>query len=372
MNPEDRLREATKAYADPIQPVPDAWARIRERVDAEPRRHRVPVARIALAGFATAVVITLVVTLVTVVREDGDSGTGVTVGPSGERPDQIVAVTEDGRVLVLDASTGAEIRTLATSADAGSRVAVTPDGRRVFFDRSANAPSGCSGSRQIVGVPLSGGEPELVAGAASEPAISPDGRLLAFLSHQGPDGCSVPQSLVVRPVDAGPSGRQWTLPGGQGQYLTRPSWAPDSRHLAFVIAESEQPEVPRVLDTETAQALADAQPLGLAENVGWAGYLGRGGDFLGAVLPPGYGITDDTFEVVALDENGQVARELFSATGTVSDPFLADPSGMHVLIRTGPDGDSESLYRWTEGDEGLTKIADGSVVAAAWLPERMS
>ena len=354
MNPEDRLREATRSYTDPIQPAPDAWVRIRERVDAEPRRRRVPAARVALAGFAAAVVIALLVTLVAVVRDD-NGGTGVTATPGGVAPSQIVAATEDGRLVVLDAATGAEIRTLADGLDAGTTVAVTPDGERVFFDRRSSPQS--DPPRELLTVPTGGGEPDRLIGGAGQPAVSPDGRLLAFVRYQ-------PPGLQVVEV---PDTFEGWIPNvvgdgevsGTSQAVLAPSWAPDSRHIAYTVVAPEG-SPPRVTELGYGMRLDAVPPIPVPlVSCAVTSYLGdtglvvltRGGDRAIAVDPA----------------SGREVRELFRGPGLgcgADRPPASDPSGAHLLYVT--SGAAPELYRWSEGDAEPIKIADG-IVAAAWL-----
>ena len=90
-----------------------------------------------------------------------------------------------------------------------------------------------------------GGEPRpLTASGVSstEPAVSPDGRKLAFVRRQGKEK----GQLYVMPLDGGEAERLTDLPLG----VLDPRWFPDGKRLAFaaaVLAEAATPEGTREL-----------------------------------------------------------------------------------------------------------------------------
>jgi dipeptidyl aminopeptidase/acylaminoacyl peptidase len=268
-----------------------------------------------------------------------------------------VAVTEDGRVVVLDTTSGREVRTLATGASAVPSIAVTPDGSRVFFHRATTQPPGCE-THEVVSVATDGGPVEVVAADALYPAVSPDGEMLAFLSSAG--RCAEASSLVVQAADQDgveSSGRSWAVTE-PNQSLALLSWAPDSRNLAFVFVDGNTSST-QELDTATAASLSDARPLAVPVTAGW-GYLGTTGEF-GAVR---------NGRAVALDpDTGATRRDLFAFDPELEIGRIAsDSSGRHFLFeRETVEGGPAALFRATVGDARPTKVADG-IVAAAWVP----
>ncbi|MGH9048744.1 MAG: TolB family protein [Acidimicrobiia bacterium] len=367
MNLDERIRDAVHAYTDPIRPAPDAWRRIRERVGAERRRRRASKARVAVAGFATAVVLALVVTLVAVVRDGEDDERGVTTAPADLAPSQIVAAIGDGRLVVLDATTGDEVRVLTDGVDSQTTIAVMPNGVRVFFDRPSTGTSGPP--REIVTVPTAGGEVQRIVGESAQPAVSPDGTKLAFVSYQGPAGAAAPQLLQVVETDSvlGTPERvgYWEV-GDATEQVVAPSWAPDSRHLVYTVVNSPEGSYPRMLDTAADSVLLDEAPTvplpgGSCAEVAYLGESGR----LVATTNAG---ADGRVRVIAVDPvSGDEIRELFRIPEQgCGRRVVSNDSGDAVLVIG-----SNATYRWSEGDAGPTQLAP-DVVAVAWLTHRSS
>jgi hypothetical protein len=176
----------------------------------------------------------------------------------------IVAISHTStkdRVVVLDTATGRTVRVLFevdTPPDPNGRglirgLALAPDGRSVWFGVGGEA---CEQFR-VRRVPIGGGRVEEAAEGGS-PAVSPNGRYLAYAArssaHGGPPAepwraCT--DTLVVRDLSTGRE-RVW-LPLADGsressyESIGRISWAPDSRRLAF--DQVFEGSFVRVLDT---------------------------------------------------------------------------------------------------------------------------
>lgn len=164
--------------------------------------------------------------------------TSTTSEPGGApRPAHAVAVSEANAVVVLDTADGRVVRTLfeAPPQPEGTvaGVSLSADGRTVWF--SFRGPS-CDSPGAVHRVPIGGGPAEKVADGMS-PAVSPDGRLLAYAApaaaRGGPGDCA--QALVVRDLVSGVE-RSW-VPEDNGWdelvTIAEISWAPDSRRLAY-------------------------------------------------------------------------------------------------------------------------------------------
>src|SRR5262249_61636422 len=156
----------------------DLWERTSRRITTRRRRRRV------IGSCVAALIVALGVLGTVVVSGRGTSSPRVRVEerPSSEAfPSRIVAVTSDRRLVVLDAHTGAVVRTLADGVSAASHIAVSPDGRIVYFTRDAPSTDGHCGNTpvpHVAYVSIDGGpESALAVGGETDfLAISADGR----------------------------------------------------------------------------------------------------------------------------------------------------------------------------------------------------
>jgi Tol biopolymer transport system component len=111
----------------------------------------------------------------------------------------------------------------------------TPDGSRLVFTRYAVEPA-------IMAIPAGGGHPRVLVKNASEPALSPDGRLLAFDSagtHNGQicpsaDFCQAATELYVANSDASDQ-RRLTHTRSIDELM--PTFSPDGGTVAYVHGE---------------------------------------------------------------------------------------------------------------------------------------
>ncbi|MGH9026103.1 MAG: TolB family protein [Acidimicrobiia bacterium] len=295
-------------------------------------------------------------------------------------PSEVVAVTTDGRVVVLDSATGAEQRTLAEGALADADgPAVATDGKTVYFMRAIN-DVGCDsdGDRALDPVPeiarvsVNGGAVDTVATGVRYPALSPDGR---YLAYTGVVDCSdAGRSILVQDLTQQLDTPQFdsTTPelvtGISGL-----SWAPNSRDLLFVLGGARDGGFPRVLDTSTATPLDQTPLVLIRDGSGVDAYLGNTSELLGTYAAAGDD-PDQSLRVTAIDPvistsvDGAPSefRELFRfPEQCCGQEFSSDASGNHIL-GVSSTGD---LYRWSTGDAEPTKIDDG-ITAAVWNPDR--
>ena len=205
--------------------------------------------------------------------------------PAGT-PADIVGWLSSDQVVVIDTRTGAVVRTLATGVSVEAPglpdLTVAPGGQ-VYFDSAPLAgvsPHDAEGD-QIYSVPITGG-PVVEVGPGSDPQVSPNGQLLAYLASDGAG--EAPYLLPGGGIDvatlagARVAGVR-TLhpdPAQQDQGASDLSWSPDGQHLSFDLLGSEA-------DTTTSWTIALAgagsslataqqiplQPAGLT----WNGYL---------------------------------------------------------------------------------------------------
>jgi WD40-like Beta Propeller Repeat len=150
-------------------------------------------------------------------------------------PRVLVAVTSGGTLETVDPATGSPTSTLATGVT-GDEVSISPDSSMVYFESAV----GCL--HEIERVPVSGGNPDVVA-SGSVPALSPDGSELAYVRQpQGNDGPCAGQTgsassyeLVVRQVATGAETTYPVAPqlsGSPPDPVDHLSWSADGKQLA--------------------------------------------------------------------------------------------------------------------------------------------
>ncbi|HAB19400.1 MAG TPA: biopolymer transporter TolR [Verrucomicrobiota bacterium] len=140
----------------------------------------------------------------------------------------------DYDVYKINAAGGEEIRLTHTPGlDDGSEY--SPDGKYIYFN------SARTGTMQLWRMQPNGEAPEQLTFDAFNnwfPHISPDGKWIVFLSYQPdvkPDDHPFYQNVYLRkmPAAGGQPKVVAYVYGGQGS-INSPSWAPDSRRVAFV------------------------------------------------------------------------------------------------------------------------------------------
>jgi Tol biopolymer transport system component len=176
------------------------------------------------------------------------SGGGTPRRITSKAPSYLHGFSPDGKYLVYTGGRGGEYDIYRMAVDgSGQEVRLTnapglddgpeysPDGRFVYFNSTRSGPM------QIWRMKADGGEPERITTDGWNdwfPHVSPDGRLLAFVSFPK----DVPPAdhpyyqrvyLRVMPIEGGTPKVVAYVYGGQGT-MNVPSWSPDSRMLAFV------------------------------------------------------------------------------------------------------------------------------------------
>jgi hypothetical protein len=229
-----RLRGGSADFAATVSPVsPEA---IRARGNRRRRRQALTATMLAFAiaaGGASAAYASLG-------RSGPAPGRGPSAVPSVQggagRPD-IIAVTRQTALAVLDPLTGVARKILVRDHVLPGIISVSPDGRTVYFA----AAHGCEGT--IESVPAAGGRVSVIAPGAL-PAVSPDGTRLAFVRR--PSACGHPGSpltipeVVVRDLA---SGAETVLTAGPRPAFSGSvpelSWSPDGRRLLVSVGRAK-------------------------------------------------------------------------------------------------------------------------------------
>jgi hypothetical protein len=217
---EGRLRDATSAFTDTVEPAPDSWALLRERVDEGRRRQRSRTVGAAVVGALVAAAVVAGMFLAggsdgdlvveTPPASEGpttptDSGSPTTAAPSSPVAGaDVVYSTTDGRVLARTASGDVEV--VSEPELEGFRVEelqVAPDGTLWRLTKRAGEYCG------IVDRIGSGGPPSRPSFEAAHFAISPDGTELAYSTagSGGGDGLACEYEGAADAPEAVPNAR---------------------------------------------------------------------------------------------------------------------------------------------------------------------
>ena len=287
-----------------------------------------------------------------------------------------MVVWEKFRIDVIASRTGHRIRTLATDVSLNRftpQPSVSPNGT-VFFDDAHdvnNVPN-----EQILSVSLSGG-PIVVVGDGHDPAVSPDGRFLAYLMYA--DVTNGDQGVAVRDLQTGAT-KTWRY-FTSGPDITDLSWSPDSQDLSFTATTPTSNHRSLTFGAWVLRVSAPSGSLDVAREI----LLPPGMAWAGFVSPSkGIGVTQQSSKValsiVAVvtgkiisrlpPVSGQlgVGNSLDGAEGTVQ----VDPSGRYLALVEVGSG-TGALYRWTMGSDPNristkpVRVAIG-VLGVAWVP----
>jgi len=281
-------------------------------------------------------------------------------------PSLIVAWTGHGQIEVLSSRNSRVIRTLASNVAeirGLPHLALSASGT-LFFDDAL-------GTRErLLSVPVGGGPVTRVAADAALPAVSSDGRLLAYVTNT--EWSNAPEAIVVHDLITGAEHR-WAF-AAQGPDVTAISWSPDGRHLSFTEAPTQlglsyTGARSWVLDTRQATgSLAGARRIPLGGRLSWAGYL---------TPRSGVAVIEGPFQTVLVRVDiatGRIIRVLTTLaqplfTGNINDgPEAAvqiDPTGHYFLIAGAGKTGYGQIFWWTFGMRGPAPIV-GGVVRAIW------
>lgn|GEM_PF-1039546 len=264
----------------------------------------------------------------------------------GGEPATIIAAVGDGGVVEIDASDGSVLRTIASGRPGWWVYSVEVDGARgsVFYNESAECDDAT-----LWQVPLVGGEPKQVS-RGMEPAVSPDGRRLAFPVD---DGCAV-SALVLHEIES----------GGERIWRDVPSeywgaeWAPDGQRLAVGVYSREagvlDAEI-RILDSQNRDAVFASSPM-LTHGILEDSVIADGRWVLAVVRPCDHDADMECKdEVVTVDGDTGEQIESFGLWHSVDDVDL-DATGRHALVlaseETEPGHSQEVMFAVESGGRG--------------------
>ena len=318
-------------------------------------------------------------------------------------PSQMVVWGQTGTTMsiqVLSSRSGRVMRTLASDLglfDSTPQPSVARDGT-VYYDQAIpgttqQGPGADPPVEQIFRVPITGGPSTFVADG-HDPAVSPDGRYLAYLIWtqitEGPEGV-----VVVNRLTGAVSTWQYStnVPG-----INTISWSPDSLSL-MVSSEtlvgtgsgsSWRLSIGRLWLSDPNRSLNDlprvqlplcppptpwASP-GSNRDMAWTGFL-NGDDGIGTCRHVGLTLQGNWTQPIVVNlATGRVVRKLPLVPGLIGEGpgggFLVDASGHHLLF-IGYGLGSGGLYRWTvdtrsNGRKAGPVFVKNNVGSAGWVP----
>ena len=388
-------------------PVPDV-----EVLFPEARRRR----RRRRLGWLAALCLALVVAVVAFARsQTSDRNTASRTGSSTrivqvQTPNEIVGWTSNGDLEVISAKTGAVERILASDVDLFApglpTLSVSPGGV-VFFDSVpivGISPPDAQGD-QIYSVPIVGG-PVREVSPGYDPAISPDGRTLAFVASNGVG--EAPYQLANGGIELAQlngsetTGVRTLHPSGTmvGAGFSNLSWSLDSQTLSFdqLDPTSDVTSSWLLSDPNAKSSLASAAEIPLhPKGLAWGGFLGRSakGEPLGIGVQTA--VQDEpplasSQKVVSIDpQTGAVVHTLFELPAAIcTSPFPSAPADCDADFTNALDVDPVSssvlvsgaiplqygqvstsgltyLFRWDRGSAKPVRLTSG-VLVAAWGP----
>lgn len=355
---EDRLREALRAEAASVEPSAGAYARLEARLDRGPRLRSTVV-----VGIAVVLVAVLVAGVVALVRDPARRE------PVGPRPDgmprRILGITDHRQPVVLDSRTGRVLaRYESHSVERGTQVAVAPDGRDFYVvDGDSTGPCG-NHSILRLGLAPDGRSGDGVAAPSTAPAVSPDGRYLAYLRCR--PGDTELSQIVLRDLALG-SERATDAPDVLW-YSAPLVFDADSRHVIVGIGSDNARLRSNLTRVDLVGAGEPGEPVGVGRGT-LLGALPEPGTYL-SMLParriPHSTRLGDVVGPLGPSGGGSYFPVSFGGWFGLPSPVqsaAADPSGRHVAAVS-----RSTLYRWSRGDDHPVRLRRG-IRTATWIPD---
>lgn len=360
MSTEEDLRAALQGEARHFSPPSGLWVRIADDLERRTEGTGRKAAWVAIViGVALTATVAIAVAVERASDQAGDATSPTTSPtadvtttstPSEDIPPRLIAARASGDIVAIDTANQAELLTLyapdpCTTCRPPDGLVLAPGGATVFFHVADGA------QHRILRVAAAGGPATAVADGC-EPALSPDGRRLAFVA------CGSSGDVVVQ--DLGSGQQQRFAPGDGGRVVSGVAWTADGASLAYAAAAPSTPSRLWQLDVATARDQRAARLIGppsaAPPGTGWARPTHRDGEL--AVVESCCTIdgsaVNSSSSVVVLDLGRARELERFAVGDAPPRSVAFDATGRHALIVTA-DGD---LYR-RSGDGPLRRIGGG-------------
>ena len=217
-----------------------------------------------------------------------------------------------------------------------------------------------SGMPEIYVVDAEGGDPtrftyEVGGGTAEVPAVSPDGRRIAFSSVvSGPTGPIVEHEIYVLNAD-GTEPRNLTR---HPDFDWKPAWSPDGSRIAFISTRDGNADV-WVMDAD------GSNPSNLTASPQWEGMPAwlPDGSRIAFARDPGLG---EAVELYVMNADGREAEKLVAGEFNAFSPSWA-PDGSRIVF----EGSLELFVANADGS-GIVNLLQGAAfpsVSPSWSPD---
>ena len=153
----------------------------------------------------------------------------VTISPNGQYVVYVLADGANESLNVRQVETGSDVQVLAPEETRYWGLTFSPDGNYVFFSRTNKQNAGYS---DIYKMPVLGGQPQsIIHDADTAPALSPDGKRLAFIRG---DPTKLELHVVVANIDGSGEKELTSLPSiTSAASLIAPAWSPDGKTIVL-------------------------------------------------------------------------------------------------------------------------------------------
>jgi WD40 repeat protein len=277
------------------------------------------------------------------------SGVDPSWSPDGRT---LALVGPDGKLLLVDAASGRQLRVLDTSA---ANPSWSPDGRRIAFTAYTPAQPFRIGQIAVVNADGSGRTVLTSEGSSIAPMWSPDGAKIAFYTRRLPDAPYYPERKDHQLALINPDGSGFTALAEIGQ-ASDATWHPSGRSLAFSSQVNGVSQIVALSIADRTYETLTSEPEG-AMNPSWSP---SGARLAYQSARPG----PYNAPVIVSDANGQGRREV--GFGVIGAPIRWSPDSTRVAFTTDVRVDRRVVVAAAEGTPTGDAIAVGS--GGVWRP----
>jgi Tol biopolymer transport system component/DNA-binding winged helix-turn-helix (wHTH) protein len=201
-----------------------------------------------------------------------------------------------------------------------------------------------------------------------DPAVSPDGKMIAFTRDVGRGVSSVLLLPLTGPVDSVATPTPLVRAQAPDTFNARPAWTPDSRHIVFASNAGGSQHL-RLASVGSASAPAEIRALGDGLETP---DVSADGDLV--VVRQSSDPNIWKLDLKQLRADGKIHASLFSASTRMEESPAVSPDGSQVAFESGRSGFSEIWIRRVDGSKffQLTSIHTPVTGSPDWSPDGTS